>query len=412
MIKEDLSEISRKYGQDRKTEITGEEIGEIDLEDVIKEETMVVTISHRGYIKRTSVDNFRSQRRGGKGIIGASAQEEDPVEHLFVASTHAYLLFFTNKGKVYWQKVYGLPQLNRDRRGRAIVNLLNLDEDEKITDCRAVRDFNLPGHFLLMATRKGQVKKTALDAYSRPKRGGIIAIKLRPDDELVDVVITKPGDELLLATVNGMAIRFNEADARPMGRNASGVRGIALAPDDELVGMVVADPDAALLTACENGYGKRTTFGNSTRPDADVEPSSEVDEAGAAEPTEERSGSSRYRTQRRGGKGLRDIKTTRRNGKVVGIVRVDEEDELLMMTSGGMIQRIAVKEVSVVGRNTQGVRIMKLKDGDALTAIVRVPREESAETLEASNEVPADGGQPQEDRQPEEDGADASSESQ
>ena len=263
-----------------------------------------------------------------------------------------------------------------------------------------------------MATRKGQVKKTALDAYSRPKRGGIIAIKLRPDDELVDVVITKPGDELLLATVNGMAIRFNEADARPMGRNASGVRGIALAPDDELVGMVVADPDAALLTACENGYGKRTTFGSSTRLDADVEPSSEVDEASAAEPTEERSGSSRYRTQRRGGKGLRDIKTTRRNGKVVGIVRVDEEDELLMMTAGGMIQRIAVKEVSVVGRNTQGVRIMKLKDGDALTAIVRVPREESAETLEASNEVPADGGQPQEDRQPEEDGADASSESQ
>ncbi|MBN79926.1 MAG: DNA gyrase subunit A [Planctomycetaceae bacterium] len=412
MIKEDLREISRKYGEDRKTEITGEEIGEIDLEDVIKEETMVVTISHRGYIKRTSVDNFRAQRRGGKGIIGASAQEEDPVEHLFVASTHAYLLFFTNKGKVYWQKVYGLPQLNRDRRGRAIVNLLNLDEDEKITDCRAVRDFNLPGHFLLMATRKGQVKKTALDAYSRPKRGGIIAIKLRPDDELVDVVITKPGDELLLATVNGMAIRFNEADARPMGRNASGVRGIALAPDDELVGMVVADPDAALLTACENGYGKRTTFGNSTRIDADVEPSSEVDEASAAEPTEERSGSSRYRTQRRGGKGLRDIKTTRRNGKVVGIVRVDEEDELLMMTAGGMIQRIAVKEVSVVGRNTQGVRIMKLKDGDALTAIVRVPREESAETLDTSNAVPADSDQPAEGTQPEGDGADAGSESQ
>jgi DNA gyrase subunit A len=190
------------------------------------------------------------------------------------------------------------------------------------------------------------------------------------------------------------------------------VRGIALAPDDELVGMVVADPDAALLTACENGYGKRTTFGSSTRLDADVEPSSEVDEASAAESTEERSGSSRYRTQRRGGKGLRDIKTTRRNGKVVGIVRVDEEDELLMMTSGGMIQRIAVKEVSVVGRNTQGVRIMKLKDGDALTAIVRVPREESAETLDASGVAPADGGQPQKDTQPEEDGADAGSESQ
>ena len=397
MIKDDIRDIGRKYGEDRRTEISGEEIGDIDLEDVIKEETMVVTISHRGYIKRTSVDNFRAQRRGGKGIIGASAQEEDPVEHLFVASTHAFLLFFTNKGKVYWQKVYGLPQLNRDRRGRAIVNLLRLDPDEKITDCRAVRDFNLPGHFLLMATRKGQIKKTALDAYSRPKRGGIIAIKLRPDDELVDVVVTKPGDELLLATVRGMAIRFNESDARPMGRNASGVRGIALSADDELVGMVVVDPAAALLTACENGYGKRTTFGSSTREEASDQSGVDGEVENATDAREEQNGGRRYRTQRRGGKGLRDIKTTRRNGNVVGVVRVDEDDELLMMTSGGMIQRIAAREVSVVGRNTQGVRIMKLKTGDALTAIVRVPREESVETVEAADTPSVEDSPPTED---------------
>ena len=397
IIKDDIRDIGRKYGEDRRTEISGEEIGDIDLEDVIKEETMVVTISHRGYIKRTSVDNFRAQRRGGKGIIGASAQEEDPVEHLFVASTHAFLLFFTNKGKVYWQKVYGLPQLNRDRRGRAIVNLLRLDPDEKITDCRAVRDFNLPGHFLLMATRKGQIKKTALDAYSRPKRGGIIAIKLRPDDELVDVVVTKPGDELLLATVRGMAIRFNESDARPMGRNASGVRGIALSADDELVGMVVVDPAAALLTACENGYGKRTTFGSSTREEASDQSGVDGEVENATDASEVQNGGRRYRTQRRGGKGLRDIKTTRRNGNVVGVVRVDEDDELLMMTSGGMIQRIAAREVSVVGRNTQGVRIMKLKTGDALTAIVRVPREESVETVEAADTLSVEDSPPTED---------------
>ena len=241
----------RKFGQDRRTEISGEELGNIDLEDLIREETMVVSISHRGYIKRTPSSVYRAQRRGGKGLKGATTEDEDPIEHLFVASTHAYLLFFTNKGKVYWQKVYELPELGRESRGRAIVNLLNLDADEKITDCRSVRDFDLPGHFMMMATRKGLVKKTPLEAYSRPKRGGIIAIKLRDDDELVDVVVAKPGDEVVLATAKGMAIRFPESDARPMGRNTSGVKGISFSGDDELVGMVVADPEATLLTVCE-----------------------------------------------------------------------------------------------------------------------------------------------------------------
>ena len=264
IIKEDLREIKRKHGDDRRTEITGEEVGSLDLEDLITEEAMVVSISHRGYIKRTPTSVYRAQRRGGKGIRGAQTEEEDPIEHLFVASTHAYLLFFTNQGKVFWQKVFSLPQLGRESKGRAIVNLLSLQPNEKIADCRPVRDFDLPDHYLMMATRKGLIKKTPLEQYSRPKKGGIIAIKLREDDELVDVVVTKAGDEVVLSTAHGMAIRFKESDARPMGRNTSGVKGIRLQGDDELVGMVVADPDAMLLTACENGYGKRTNFGSST----------------------------------------------------------------------------------------------------------------------------------------------------
>ncbi len=373
MIRSDLEEIRQKFRDPRRTEISGEEVGDIDLEDLITEETMVVSISHQGYIKRTPSSVYRAQRRGGKGLKGAKTEEEDPIEHLFVASTHAYLLFFTNKGKVYWQKVYGLPQLARESRGRAIVNLLNLAENEKIADCRAVRDFDLPGHFLMMATRDGLVKKTPLEAYSRPKKGGIIAIKLREEDELVDVVVTKPGDEVVLATSQGMAIRFNESDVRSMGRNTSGVKGISLSRNDMLVGMVVVDPDATLLTACLKGYGKRTNFGTSSSSEG--QPAAEEDSSSSA----------RYRTQRRGGKGLIDIKATDRNGPVIGIVRVTDEDEILMMTARGKIQRIRAEEISVIGRNTQGVRIMSLDEGDTLTAVVRVPLEDNdEEATEAS----------------------------
>jgi DNA gyrase subunit A len=391
IIREDVREIRRKYGDDRRTEITGEELGNIDLEDLITEETMVVSISHRGYIKRTPASVYRAQRRGGKGIRGAQVEDEDPIQHLFVASTHAYLLFFTNQGKVYWQKVYDLPQLSRESKGRAIVNLLQLAEGEKIADCRAVRDFDLPGHFLMMATRKGLVKKTPLEAYSRPKKGGIIAIKLRDDDELVDIAITKPGDEVVLATANGMAIRFNESDARPMGRNTSGVKGIGLRKGDDLVGMVVADPEATLLTVCENGYGKRTNFGPNTVAEGEPEPEDGEDAEPAAKPVtelaeeeevdaaDETSSAARYRTQRRGGKGIRDIKATKRNGRVVSIARVDDEDELLMMTARGKIQRIKTAEISIIGRNTQGVRIMSLDEGDTLAAVVRVPKDAEAE---------------------------------
>jgi DNA gyrase subunit A len=264
-----------------------------------------------------------------------------------------------------------------------VVNLLNFAEGEKVADCRAVRDFNQPDHYLMMATRSGLVKKTALDKFNRPMRGGIIAIKLREDDEVVDVAITKKGDEVVLATARGMAIRFSEANARPMGRNTSGVKGISLAKDDSLVGMVVAEPDATLLTACLNGYGKRTLFGpNSAEAEGEgpaSESEGEVPESegeSAGEEEEGVSSSNRYRTQRRGGKGLRDIKTTARNGPVIGVACVRDDDELLMMTARGKLQRIVAGEIGVIGRNTQGVRIMSLDEGDTLAAIVRVPRDE------------------------------------
>jgi len=406
IIREDLKELKKKYPEPRRTEISGEEIGEVDLEDLIPEETMVVTISTNGYVKRTPVTAYRAQHRGGKGLTGAKTEEEDPIEHLFVASTHSYLMFFTNQGKVYWRKVYDLPQSARDSRGRAVVNLLNLQEGERITDCRAIRDFSLPDHYLVMATAKGLVKKTALDAYSRPRTAGIIAIKLREGDQLVDVVVAEKGDELLLATARGMAIRFKESDARPMGRDSSGVKGIRLSKDDQVVGMVVTDPEATLLTACANGYGKRTPFGPNLEVElsegepADGEPEASasgyegdddaaeqetVEEPVAAESPEEESegdaehSSSRsYRTQRRGGKGIRDIKTTERNGPVIGIVRIQAGDELMMMTARGKLQRIPADDISVIGRNTQGVRFMSLDEGDTLVAVKRVAKEDAA----------------------------------
>ncbi len=407
IIREDCRELKRRHADPRRTEISGEEVGEVDLEDLITEETMVVSISSNGYIKRTPASMYRAQHRGGKGLIGAKSEEEDPLQHLFVASTHAYLLFFTNKGKVYWRKVYDLPQLARDSRGRAVVNLLNLTEGEEITDCRAVRDFDRPDHYLVMATARGLVKKTPLEAYRRPLKSGIIAIKLREGDSLVDVVVAKPGDELVLATAHGMAIRFQQSDARAVGRNSSGVKGIKLVGDDAVVGMVVADPQATLLTACAHGYGKRTPFGANLEAELGEElPASEGDDAdvldsetapteaesnpdGAAGDEDQEGGEDHdsqrsYRTQRRGGKGLRDIKTTERNGPVIGVVRVSDDDELLMMTARGKIQRIRASDISIIGRNTQGVRIMSLDDDDTLIAVKRVPKEEE-------NEKPVEG---------------------
>ncbi len=412
IIRDDLEELSRRYNDPRRTEIIAGEIGEVDIGDLITEETMVVTISQRGYIKRTPSSVYRSQRRGGKGLRGAKVEEEDPIEHLFVASTHDYLLFFTNQGKVHWKKVYDLPQKARDSKGVYITNILPLAEGERVASCLAIRDFNSPDHYLLMATRAGLVKKTDLVAYSRPKRGGIIAIKLREGDELVGVAVCSDQDEIVLATAGGMAIRFPTTDARPMGRASSGVKGINPTAGDTLVGMALADEAATLLTVCAKGYGKRTPFGSSSLAEEDQEPeetdsaqsdsaqadsaqadsaqadSAQADLAEEADDADEPADSSarRYRTQHRGGKGVRDIKPTPRNGPVIAALSVADDDEVLMITAQGKLQRIAVGEIRVLGRNTQGVRIMNVDGDDKLAAVVRVPRDVQDEAVEAAEE--------------------------
>ena len=377
IIRDDLAEIKKKLADPRRTEISGEEIRNIDLEDLIEEEDMVVSISHKGYIKRTPVSTYRAQRRGGKGIKGAKIEDEDPIEHVFAASTHDYLLFFTTFGTVHWRKVHELPALSRESRGRAIINLIPLADGESVAACRAIRDFSAPNHYLMMATEKGLVKKTPLSDYGRPRRNGIIAIKLREDDSLIKVVVCQEGEEIVLSTAAGMAIRFAESDARPMGRNTSGVKGISLVREDKVVGMVVADPEATLLTACEKGYGKRTLFGPNKVDDNDDEEST--------------SSSNRYRAQKRGGKGVRDIKTTDRNGPVIGILPVSEEDEVLLMTSKGKIQRIRCADINTIGRNTQGVRIMGLDDEDTLAVLAKVPPNDDEEGDGEGGPSPADG---------------------
>ena len=397
LIRQDLLDLEAKHADARRTEISGE-AGDIrDMAELITEATMVVTISRAGYVKRTAADIYRAQRRGGKGLTGARTDEEDPIEHLFVASTHDWLLVFTTLGKVFSMRVFELPELARDAKGRALVNLLEFEPGEKVAECRAVGGFEDPNQFLLLATRSGVVKKTALEQYRRRRTKGLIAVKLREEDELIGAVITRPGDEIVLATAKGMAIRFPESDARPMGRDTSGVRGIKLGSGDKLVGMVVADPDATLLTICENGYGKRTAFGAGTPLVGDEageggsEPPEEPAGEAGSEPSEEPVGEgdegssgARYRTQHRGGKGVRDIKATARNGQVVSIVSVRDEDQVLMMTSRGKIQRVNVAEIRPMGRNTQGVRIMRVDDGDTLAAVVPVPPGEQEE----ADEVP------------------------
>jgi DNA gyrase subunit A len=397
LIRQELVDLESRHADERRTEISGE-AGDIrDMAELITEATMVVTITRSGYVKRTPADVYRAQRRGGKGLTGARTDEEDPIEHLFVASTHDWLLVFTTLGKVFSLRVFELPELARDAKGRALVNLLEFEPGEKVAECRSVSGFDEPDQFLMLATRGGVVKKTALEQYRRRRTKGLIAVKLRDGDELVDAVITKPGDELILATAKGMAIRFPESHARPMGRDTSGVRGIKLGTGDRLVGMVVADPDATLLTVCEHGYGKRTPFGtgnpvSAPAPEGEGEPTA----VEPAEPAEEGDGEGessgmRYRTQNRGGKGIRDIKTTARNGQVVSVVSVKDDDQVLMMSARGKIQRLNVREIKPIGRNTQGVRIMRLDEGDTLAAVVPVPpgeaQEEAAEVPEGEPPV-------------------------
>jgi DNA gyrase subunit A len=381
VIRKDLEDLRDKYGDARKTEIT-DDGADVDLEELIADEPNVVTISHHGFVKRMPMDTYRVQGRGGKGVSGGQ-REDDFVEHFFVASTKAYLLCFTDKGQLYWLKVYNIPQASRTSAGRSIANVLSLKPDEAIASVIPVREFT-DGFFLLKATKKGYVKKTELMEYSRPRAGGIIGISLDEGDALMDVVLTRAGDEVVLSTRNGMAIRFSEADARPMGRNARGVRGINLGADDKLVGMVVADPDGALLTVCENGYGKRTPFGPNTAgevADEVEEDETQVSRDAERATTDEEDSASppsamRYRKQRRGGKGVRDIKTSARNGKVIGVADVRAEDEIMLITQQGMVTRSKVDDIRLVGRNTQGVRVMNLGEGDRIATLAKVVRED------------------------------------
>ncbi|MBN1123921.1 MAG: DNA gyrase subunit A [Sedimentisphaerales bacterium] len=349
VIREDIHEIKGKYSDARRTFITEEDLDTLDMEDLIADEEVLVTISHQGYIKRMPIDTYRKQGRGGKGIIGSTTKEEDFVEHMFTASTHDYLLVFTTKGICYWLRVFNIPSMSRQSMGRNIVNLLSL-KDEKIASIINVRHFD--ERQLVMATKNGLVKKTVLSAYGNPRSNGVIAIKLDPNDDLIGVAITTGQDEIILGTTNGMAIRFHETDVRSMGRVSRGVIGIRLREGDSVVDMVIADRGASLLTATENGYGKRTHL-------------------------------EEYRVQSRGGLGLIDMKTTKRNGNVVALRAVNEEDEVMMITAQGLIVRTGLEEIRPIGRNTAGVRLIRLNEGDSLVTVTRLVLEEE-EDVEAS----------------------------
>jgi DNA gyrase subunit A len=382
VVRADLTEMRTKYGDDRRTEVS-DAGAHVDMEDLIAEENQAVTISHNGYIKRLPLNTYRTQHRGGKGVSGGSTREDDFVEHFFVASTHAYLLCITNRGRLYWLKVYDIPQMSRTSPGRSIANVLSFKDDEKISGVIPVRHFEEDAH-LLMATRNGTIKKTSLEQYSRPRAGGIIGINLDEGDDLIGVVLTRAGDEVVLSTRLGMAIRFAETDARAMGRNAYGVKGINLQAGDAVMGVVVADPEGHLLTVCENGYGKRTPFGPNTSGEtsdgsdeepAEPEPPAENGNADGGEAVD-RTGM-RYRRQRRGGKGLRDIRTSDRNGPVVGVISVREGDDVMLITQQGMVNRTHADEIRMTGRNAQGVRVMNLNEGDRLASVAKVARDEN-----------------------------------
>jgi DNA gyrase subunit A len=406
VIRADLLELRDKYGDERRTQIIDAAPGQLTLEDLMAEETNVVTLSHNGYIKRLPLNTYRTQHRGGKGVSGGGAREDDFIEHFFVASTHAYLLCFTNRGQLYWLKVHSIPEMSRTSIGRSIANVLSLKEEEKITSVIPVRRFEGENH-LMMATRRGLIKKTALEEYSRVRTGGIIGINLEEGDTLIGVALTGPGDEVILSTRQGMAIRFDQAQVRAMGRATRGVKAINLAEGDEVVGMVVADPQGYLLTVCEKGYGKRTPFGANIAGEepAEVETEDVAEELaeevaegaeGGEEVVKER-GQMRYRKQRRGGKGLRDIRTTERNGPVVGVLSVRDGDDIMLITTQGMVNRTHVNEIRVVGRNTQGVRIMNLKEGDRIASIAKIAREAVEEEQAAAAPPPPESadGQPE-----------------
>ncbi len=362
IIREDVHEIKEKYGDERKTEIVGD-VSDFDMEDLISEEDVIVIITHEGYTKRLPLSTYRQQHRGGKGVTGAGMKEGDFVENLFIASTHDYILFFTDLGKVYWLKVYDIPHFGRVAKGRAIVNLLNLEKDENVTSMIPIRKFD--DRQLVMATKEGIIKKTILSAFGRPQKGGIIAIRIDSGDRLIGVKLAHGGQEIMLGTANGKAIRFPEDDVRCMGRATRGVKGITLKGDDTVKGIVIVDKNATLLTVCGNGFGKRTDY-------------------------------SEYSVQRRSGQGVINIKTSDRNGKVVALINVSDEDEIMMMTANGMVIRAAIKTIRSIGRNTQGVKLISLKQGDKLVSVAPVVSEGKGDTAESEkDETEAEPQQPE-----------------
>ena len=363
IIKGELFDVKERFADDRRTEIV-EMTADLSIEDLIVEEDMVVTVSHSGYIKRNAVSLYRAQRRGGKGKTGMRPKDEDFVENLFIASTHSYILVFTDRGKVYWLKVHEIPQGGRAARGKAIVNLLNLETDEKVMTILPVKEF-VDGKYIITATRNGTVKKTELMAYSHPRQGGIIALTIDDDDSLIAARLTDGDMDILLASKCGKSIRFPEAGARPMGRTARGVRGMLLDKEDCLIGMeVVSDATAAtLVSVTENGYGKRTAL-------------------------------DQYRVQSRGGKGIITIKTSDRNGMVVDIKLGDDDSDLMFITDRGKVLRTRVGALSVIGRNTQGVRLMVLEAEERIVAVAKLAEKDEDEGHPETEEKAPAGGAP------------------
>ena len=344
IIKNEIIDIRDRYGDERRTEIVPVDT-EFSMEDMIAEEEVVLTITHKGYIKRTALNTYRTQRRGGRGVQGATSNEEDFVEHLFIANTHNHMLFFTDRGKCYWLKVYDIPQGGRATRGRAIVNLIGCDPGEKIEAFVSVKDFD-DNHYIVMATRNGIIKKTVLSAYGKPRKGGIYAIEIRDKDKLIEARITNGDHDILLGTREGKSIRFSESNVRPSGRKTMGVKGITLSSkDDYLVGMLVVKREGTILVATEKGYGKRT----------DV---------------------LQYRSQTRGGKGVMTMRCTEKTGKMVKIMEVVDSDDLIVITNSGVLMRQPVADIRTIGRVTQGVRLVKLDDGTTISSITRVISDE------------------------------------
>ena len=359
VMKDDLLEIRKAYGDERRTAIVPDE-GEIDIEDLIADQGCVITISHTGYIKRVPVSTYRQQRRGGKGVVGMDTKEEDYVEHVFMASTHDYILFFTEKGRIYWQKVYEVPEGGRASRGKAMVNLLDIGNDEKIAAMIRVREFSDQQH-LVMATEHGIVKKTNLSDFANIRAGGIIAIKIEDGDRLIGVRLTNNQDDVMLITRHGMSIRFNENQLRDQGRDTVGVWGIALEEGDRVESIEVVEPNATLLVITENGFGKRTEFGE-------------------------------YRQQNRGGKGIITIKTTDRNGMVVGAHGVHDHDAVMLITSQGQMIRMPISDLRSISRNTQGVRLINLDEGDKLVSATKVEPEDDVTQEPAATDAGAQPG--------------------